>query len=413
MNALQYSFSIPTYLAVRAADRLPIRRLQSGQIPGLEEVDLSPAPLPGPDWARVRPRLAGICGSDISMLTNRSGPSLMPFVSFPLVPGHEVVADITELGQEISGFEPGQRVVINPLISCEMRRLVPCRSCASGEPGLCTNAADGELAPGMLTGFCRDLPGGWSREMIVHRSQLFAIPDTIPDRTAVLIEPFSVAVHTILKNPPPPDAKVLIIGGGSIGLLVLAALRMLGVNAHVTMLARHQLQADMATKLGASVVMRGISAGDAATQVTGAKRYQPLRGPAVYAGGFDWVYDCVGSNSSVDESMRVAGPHGQVMLVGCVAATRQLDLTFVWARELQISGSYVYGRENKVENQPHTFDISLDLIQGHQGVDLGQIVTHIFPLAHWREAMATSFARGRYAALKIAFECTDSSRPTK
>ena len=405
MNAIQYSFSIPNYLAVRAADRLPLRVLQSGRVPGLDAVDLEPAPLRGPEWARVKPRLAGICGSDISMLTNRSGPSLMPFVSFPVVPGHEVVGEIVEVGADVPGFQVGQRVVVNPLISCDMRGLVPCRSCASGEPGLCLNAAEGEISPGMLTGFCRDLPGGWSRDMIVHRSQLVAVPDSIDDLTAVLIEPFSVAVHAVLKNPPPPEAQVLIVGSGSIGLLVLAAMRMLGITSHVTMLARHHLQAEMATKFGASTVLRGVSAGDAAVQVAGAKRYQPLKGPAVYAGGFDWVYDCVGSNQSVDDAMRVAGPHGQVMIVGCVGETRHLDMTFVWARELQVSGTYVYGKENAVEGEPHTFNIALDLIQGHPGVDLSTLVTHRFPLQHWQDAMAVSFARGKNAALKVVFDC--------
>ena len=60
-----------------------------------------------------------------------------------------------------------------------MRGLVPCRSCAQGEPGLCTRTAEGEISAGMLTGFCHDLPGGWSTDMIVHRSQVFPVPDGI------------------------------------------------------------------------------------------------------------------------------------------------------------------------------------------------------------------------------------------
>ncbi|MCC6945764.1 MAG: alcohol dehydrogenase catalytic domain-containing protein, partial [Thermomicrobiales bacterium] len=334
--ALQYSFSIPNYLKVRAADRLPLRTLASGSIPGLNLIEVESKPLPGNDWVRLSPRYTGICGSDISMLTNRSGPSLMPFVSFPLIPGHEVVAEVTEIGADVTGLALGQRVVLNPVISCQMRNLEPCRSCASGMPGLCMRTAEGGLSAGMLTGFCKDLPGGWSHEIIAHRSQVVAVPDGIDDRTAAVVEPFSVAVHAVLANPPRQNDTVLIIGSGTIGLLVLAALRMLGHANSVTVLARHPLQQELAQRFGATNVLKGGKAGDAAVQIAGARAYQPLRGPQVYAGGFDTIYDCVGSNRSVDDSLRVAGPRARVVLVGCAAEMHKLDLTPVWSRELTV-----------------------------------------------------------------------------
>lgn len=402
MRSLRYTFSIPNYLAVRAADRLPLPILDSGRIPGLEEIETGPPPLPGPDWVRLKPRLCGVCGSDISMLKNTSSPAMSPFVSFPVIPGHEIVADITEIGPASGGFPVGQRVVVNPVISCHMRGLTPCPSCASGEPGLCTNAAEGNLAPGMLLGFCRDVPGGWAEEMVVHRSQLFPVPESISDKTAVLIEPLSVAIHAVLKAPPPPDSKVLIVGAGSIGLLVLAALRLTGNTSHVTVLARHRIQEQMALKFGANVVMRGVSAGDAAMQQAGAKRYKPIKGKPVYAGGFDWIFDAVGSAKSVDDSLRVAGPRGQVVLVGCAGELPSLDLSFVWARELQITGCYVYGKE-PAYNGAHTFEVAMRLLAANPTFPLGELVTHVIPLANWREAMRLSLQRGQHGAIKIAF----------
>lgn len=406
-KALQYKFSIPNFVAVRAADKLPGKLLESGKIPGLSQIEREPIPLPSPAYARLRPLLCGICGSDISMLTNRSGPALTPFTSFPLTPGHELVAEIVELGDEaatMEGISVGQRVVLNPVISCYMRGLKPCRMCRTGEPGLCTQTAEGSLSPGMLTGFCHDLPGGWSTDMVAHWSQLVVIPDQISDDVAVLIEPFSVAVHAVLRDPPPPDAKVLIIGSGAIGLFVLAALRMMGIKSEVTILARHPLQAEMATALGANNVLRGESAGDAAVRIAGAKKYKPIKGKPTYAGGFDWVYDCVGSTSSVDDSLRVAGPRGHIVMVGCAAETSGLDLTFVWNRELQINGCYVYGRENTMEGKPHTFTVAMDLILGHPGVDLGRLITHRFTLDQWQEAMQVSLARGKHGAIKAVFD---------
>lgn len=409
MRALRYSFSIPNYLAVRAADRLPLPILDSGRIPGLAEIEAESRPLPGPEWVRLKPRLCGVCGSDIAMLKNTSSPAMSPFVSFPVIPGHEIVADVAEVGAAAGEITVGQRVIVNPLISCEMRGLPPCRSCASGEPGLCTSAAEGSLSPGMLIGFCRDLPGGWSEELIVHRGQVFPVPESLSDNAAVLVEPLSVAVHAVLKAPPPPESKVLIVGAGSIGLLVLAALKLLRNKAHVTILTRHAVQEQMAKRLGADVVLRGAGAGDAATQIAGAKRYKPIKGKPVYAGGFDWVFDAVGSSRSVDESLRVAGPHGRVVMVGCAAEVPRLDLSFVWARELQITGCYVYGVEATFEGA-HTFDVTMRLLAEHPELPIADLVTHTVPLAKWREALSISLKRGNHSAIKVVFDCQATSR---
>jgi len=188
-------------------------------------------------------------------------------------------------------------------------------------------------------------------------------------------------------------------------LLVLAALRMTGHSCPVTVLARHPLQVETAERFGATHVLRGAGAGDAATQITGARAYQPIRGKPVYAGGFDMVFDCVGSSRSVDESLRVAGPRGRVVLVGCAAEMNKLDLSFVWARELTISGCYVYGDEHSLGGHPHTFDVALKLIQEHPEIDLSALVTHVYPLESWQQAMQVSLARGKYSVLKVLFDC--------
>ena len=89
MKAVQYNFTIPNYLATRAADKLPLGLYEKGKVPGLSMIDAPSRPLPGPEWLRVRPRMAGICGSDTSLLHGTSSPVLSPFVSFPTVMGHE------------------------------------------------------------------------------------------------------------------------------------------------------------------------------------------------------------------------------------------------------------------------------------------------------------------------------------
>jgi L-iditol 2-dehydrogenase len=286
-----------------------------------------------------------------------------------------------------------------------MRGLEPCISCQRDERGLCLNSAEGDLSPGMLIGYCRDLPGGWSQDMVVHRSQVYSVPDSISDETAVLIEPFCVALHAVSKAPPSPDSRVLIIGSGTIGLLVLTAIRMLGHTSDVTVLARHPIQEQLAKEFGATRVLCGKSAGDAAVAIAGAKKYKPIKGKPVYTGGFDWVFDCVGSNRSVDESLRVAGPHGRVVMVGCAAELSHIDFSFVWSREIQISGSYVYGNEPSHDGSPHTFEVAIRLLCENPDHPLPKMITHKFPLSGMREAMAASISRGTHESVKIVFDC--------
>jgi L-iditol 2-dehydrogenase len=405
VRALQYKFSIPNYLAVRTADKLPLGMIERGNIPGLSEIAPANRSLPGPDWVRIKPSLSGICGSDIGMILNRSSPALMPFISFPLTPGHEVMGTVLESGSLDGGFRTGERVVVMPLIDCHIRGVDPCPSCARDEPGLCTNTTEGSLSAGMLVGFCKDIPGGWAEEMIVHKSQLYAIPDEIADRTAVLIEPFSVAIHSVLRNPPPDDAKVLIIGSGTIGLLVLAALRLLGKKCDITVLARHKRQIELAEQFGATRVLKGKSAGDAAKDVVGAKSHRLIMGGHSYAGGFDWIFDCVGSRKSVDESLRTAGPRAQVVMVGCAAEIPKLDLTYVWARELTVTGCYVYGKEPALAGTPHSFAVAIDLLSKNPDFGLGAMVTHVIPLSDWKNGFRTVFDRKGSGAIKVAFDC--------
>ena len=102
MKAVQYNFTIPNYLATRAADKLPLGLYEKGKVPGLSMIDAPSRPLPGPEWLRVRPRMAGICGSDTSLLHGTSSPVLSPFVSFPTVMGHETIADVLEVGDDVT-----------------------------------------------------------------------------------------------------------------------------------------------------------------------------------------------------------------------------------------------------------------------------------------------------------------------
>jgi threonine dehydrogenase-like Zn-dependent dehydrogenase len=403
-----------TVLGVRqrfAASRLNYRalRLGGGRLPRLTHgwmpwlgLEALPAPgLPGPAWVRVRPILSGVCGTDLALLTGKASAVMSPFASFPAVLGHEVVGTVSEVGPAATGATVGARVVLDPLLGCVPRGLAPCRWCADGQPGLCLRLADGPMAPAPMLGFSRDLPGGWSAELLAHISQLHPVPDTLSDEAAVLVEPLSVGLHGVLGAAPQAGERVLVLGAGTIGLCTVAALELVAPGSVVTVIARHEPQRRLARRLGAEAIAD--DALEAAVEHTAARRHRPLLGRAVLTGGFDQVYDCVGSAASLDAAMRVTRPRGRLVLLGGPAEIDRLDWTLAWTRELRIEGSYVYGREESVPAMPHTMDLAMRLLSESLELPIGELVTHRFRLAEWRQAMAAALDRRGSGALKVVF----------
>lgn len=393
------------YRALRTFGTL-LPRWTGGWMPWLGMSSYTLPDLPGPEWVRLTPLLSGICGSDLSMLTGRASAILSPFSSFPAILGHEVVAVVAEAGER-SGVTTGQRVVLDPIISCAVRGLDPCLGCRDGTPALCRRATEGSLAPGMLIGFCRDLPGGWSEGMLAHASQLHPVPDGLSDETAALAEPLACGLHAVLARPPTAGERALVIGGGAIGLGTVAALRMVAPATEVTIVVRHPVQADLATRLGAHHVVvdrDGDGAQRAAVEHAGAREHAALAGSPTLTGGFELVYECVGTAASLGAAQRVTTPRGGLALIGSVTLVNGLDLTLAWARELRITGNYVYGREASVPGQPHTMDYLMRLLSAEGAPDVGGLVTHRFRLADWRAAIRAAMGRERAASVKVVFD---------
>ena len=184
--------------------------------------------MPAADWVHVDPILSGICGSDLATLDGRSSRYFEDIVSFPFVPGHEVVGTLTEdaRGAEGGVLPAGSRVVLQPVLGCAARGIEPmCPACQAGNVGNCGSIAFGHIRPGLQTGFCADTGGGWSTSgLVAHSSQLYAVPDALSDADAVTVEPVACAVHAVLGAPITDGDVVAIIGAGTVGLLVTAAL---------------------------------------------------------------------------------------------------------------------------------------------------------------------------------------------
>lgn len=409
MKGLVFNLSIPKYLLAKGIGGMyPKIHYGPGSCLSLREL-ASPTP-PGPEWVRLRPLMTGLCGSDMSAFFFKASPQLQPFNSFPAVLGHEILAEVTELGPASRGVEVGQRVAVNPLLPCRLRGIQPpCKPCAAGLENGCERTADGCLAAGMMLGYQKDLPGGMGTEMVAHPSQLHPVPDRVSHRQGVLVEPLAVSLHAVLKVPLKDEDRVLVIGGGPVAFAALWALRALGHRCHVTLLATEEYQLKLARQLGADETFRvGNDATETAevVRLTGARVYKTLIGPPALTGGFEVTLDCIGSAASVQASMRYTRALGKVVLVGAAGVLERVDWSTVWRNELTVLGSYVYGPESFRGERKHTFDLVLELLARREGPDPSVLVTHTFPLSRYQEAIEANLARGRYQSVKTAFDLT-------
>lgn len=412
MRAVTFDVSVPRFILARAFGRFT-RSVTIGALSGLKLTDVPEPTLPGPHWVRLRVLLGGICGTDLGNLAFSSSPAMEPFGSFPAVLGHEVVAVVDEVGPAVTRVEVGDRVVMDPMIHCAARGYeTPCASCAEGRHSTCERAGDegpveidGEsMAPGMTVGYHKSLPGAWGDRMIAHENSLFRVDPSLDDRVAALIEPLAISVHAVLNRPPAPGTPALVIGSGPIAFATIWALRALGFEGPLVAQAKRPKEAELAKALGASAVVRpGAEARDALIE-TGAQAYMPIVGPEVYAGGgFPTVYDCVGNRGSIEQSLRYTSARGTVVLLGCAAEIKKLDLTFVWARELRVEGFVGYGREEWEGRSLHTFEVTHELLLRTR-LPVERMVTHVYPLHEYKDALRAAMDRRTTGAVKVLLQ---------
>lgn len=367
MKALVFDRSLPRFAAAKVAGALAPGR---GAGPGplkLKDIDVPERE----GWHRVRPRLAGICGSDLSTIDGASSRYFEPIVSFPFVPGHEVVGELDD----------GTRVVVEPVLHCAIRGITPvCDACAAGTTNRCERVAFGHLEPGLQTGFCEDTGGGWSIAMIAHDLQLHRVPGDFTDEMAVMVEPTACAVH-VAATVTAHD--VVVLGTGTIGLCVIAALG----SRRITAVAKHPDQERLARELGATVVCEP-------GELNGVVRRQSqsLKLGEQLTGGAAAVIDCVGSATSLQQALAVVAPGGTIYVVG-MPSTVSLDLTGLWHREVTITGVYAYTHEQ--------FQQAFDVVRDKQ---LGRLVSATYPLGEYKAAIRHAAEAGRRGAVKVAFD---------
>lgn len=408
MQAVEFRKSIPRYLALRALGP-HFRGLYTSGFSPVVLRDLPVPALPTPSWVRVRPTLAGICGSDLATICAKGSAYLSPLTSTPFILGHEVVGIVVETGDSAEGVSPGDRVVLQPALGCLVRGIDPaCDRCRAGELALCRNVTRGDIAAGIQTGYCHDTGGAWSEAFVAHHTQLFRVPEAMDDEVAVLVEPFACSLHGVLRadvdyEPTSTKQTVLVLGCGTIGLLTIAALRFLGGTARVVALAKYPHQRDHALALGADEVV--MHTGDTAeryrrlSDVLGCDCYQPEIGKPTVIGGADITFDCIGGSVSIDDACRFTRSGGEMILVGMPAIPRGVDWTAIWFKELSVRAAYAYGTETVAGTRRATFDLAIELL-GRHGAQVRSLVGEPFALSDYRSAVRAALSVGRTGGVK-------------
>jgi threonine dehydrogenase-like Zn-dependent dehydrogenase len=365
---------------------------------------------PGNGWRRVRTRLTGICGSDLSLVGGHASTYFEDWVSFPFVPGHEVV------GELVDGDDAGTRVVLEPVLG-HAARGVPlpfdgARPADGDDYAHLAVTSDNGVEPAIQTGFCCSTGGGWAPWFWAHESQLHRLTQStieFPDERAVLIEPFAGGIHAALLAAPVvanrSDPVIAVLGAGTMGLAAVAGLRRYVPGVRIVVGARYPHQRELASAFGADVVVTATELDRAVRREVGCHMLGHGESGAL-SGGADVTIDAVGSSGSIADCLRITRPRGRVVLLGMPARV-DLDLTGLWHREIGLKGAYTYGTETLADGTvTDTFRLATDTVTA---VGAERLVSATYPLGDHVDAIDHAATAGRRGAIKIAFDLRESN----
>jgi threonine dehydrogenase-like Zn-dependent dehydrogenase len=362
--------------------------------------DISPPPLPK-GWALVRVRQCGLCASDIHFIRLQFSPFIAPVAmagnaDSPIVLGHELVGTV-EQAAESCPFGVGTRVVSRSggFRNCFNLHADLCPRCRQGQYAMCQRQGQPPPAHEPIRG------GGFSPLYWEHAGNLLPVPAALSDDQAMLVEPLACSLRAVLKLPPEPGQRVLVIGAGIQGLGAIHWMRHLRPQDTVTCLARHPHQAGLARAMGAADVLEGHVSGSRLAQHL---RTDCVRGPGgneLLMEGFDAVIDSIGAPGTIHQALRWVRPGGQLIVLGAHLAAGKLDYSPVWFREVRVTGSYAHGLENFQGRAVQTFDLVMELLDGQAPLRT-DLVTHHVALASFAQAIRLHDNKGSCGVVRVA-----------
>jgi L-iditol 2-dehydrogenase len=276
----------------------------------LELADL-PVPTPGPDEVLICVAACGICGSDVHGYDGSSGRRIPPIVM-----GHEAAGTIASIGKDVKGLSEGDRVTFDSTIYCGA-----CGFCLRGEVNLC----DRRQVLGVSCGDYRRA-GAFAEFVLVPARIIYRLPENLSFSEAALLEAVSVAIHAASLVPISPNSSALVIGAGTIGLLIQQALRVAGCSK-VFVADVDATRLKLSQELGATVTLP--SGPNLMSQV------QQLTGGA----GVDIAVEAVGRTETVVSAIDNVRKGGKVVLVGNISPEVTLPLQKVVSRQILLQGS--------------------------------------------------------------------------
>jgi 2-desacetyl-2-hydroxyethyl bacteriochlorophyllide A dehydrogenase len=325
-----------------------IRRIVVTGIDTIELLTEQPAEL-DPKEVRVRSVTVGVCGSDTHALHGRH-----PLIPLPYYPGHEVTGVVTEIASDVTSVAVGDRVTVEPTLPCWN-----CKQCRQGQENLCEN----------LQFFgCGYRQGGMADEFVVRADRLHRIPDDLDDLAASLIEPLSTPVHAGRIAGPLKDKAIVIMGCGTIGLLMLAVARYEGAR-RIVMTDPLAAKREIALRLGADAVVDSSEA-DVVEQVR-----------AALDESADVVFDCVAIQPTIVAAIQLATKGGTVAIVGVPSADVLIPTIVVQDNQIRIQGCATY--------VPEDYAKAIEMLQAG-AVKAQDFVTAQFPLTQAKEAFTAS-----------------------
>ncbi|MDY4889309.1 MAG: zinc-binding dehydrogenase [Sphaerochaetaceae bacterium] len=357
--------------------------------------------LPSPSWVKVRNIQAGVCGTDLSFFKSTPGTSIalepMPGSEVTFL-GHETIGVVEEVGKEVTKFKVGDRVTLMEYMSCcgnkDIRPLCP--ECAQGDYCLCENYGEKSPLSLPMTG------AGFGDYYLAPEHQLCKVFDELDDDQATLIEPTAVSLHAVLRHTPKPGEKVMVLGAGTIGLGIIQCLKIIQPKCRIYVMERIPSKQEFALKLGADEIIKG-EPYFAIAKATDAKVYEGMFHNKMMMGGFDVIYDCVGSKWAFQNCLRWLHSRGTLVKVGHHMCPTEYDETPIWWQELNIVGIDAHGMEHVDGRDITTFDYAQELIRDGKYRTEG-FITHRFKLDDYKKAFKVMIENPP-ELIKIVLEC--------
>lgn len=402
MRAIYFDKDLPRMLMTKAIAPIwkdfvwtPLSATRAGTLDDIH--------LPGPRWIRVKNEACGICATDLSLVYVKADPSIVP-AALPgvqrLYLGHESAGIVTETGPGVTRVNVGDRVIMENhfyganCLNVEVEN--PCEKCQVGETNLCLNKSDFKYL---------GIGGGFGDEYIAHETGVIPAPQDLTLEQAVLVEPIGISTHAVLRHPPKEGSKVLVVGMGMIGLSVLMAVKAIQPDCDVTVLSKYEFQSQQAEKLGAKTILTSKDGYQGIAQAAGGKYFSAPMNKGAIVGGFDVVYDCVGSEETVNNSLRWVKAGGKVVMVGApLSPMKRVDLVTIWYSQLEFVGVVAHGHEQYDNQHKHTYEWVFDFMRNGQFQTDG-LITHRFPYQDYKHALKlASRHKGSPKAIKVIMQ---------